>query len=309
MPVLVSVFGSALATLVVVVALTGLRHFQEAPTVPMPTERWLVDHLLRIRGVRRVVPVLDRYVWGGAMVGIGLVTVLFAAAVVGWILSTVDSNRGFARFDESAAEWGSANATATSTDALRWITHLGGSAVLITLMAAVGLVAALATRHQRWALLGFLLTVGVGITIVNNGLKLLVDRDRPDVVTHLAETHSASFPSGHSASAAACWAALAVVAGRRWPRQPRHWLAGIAAAIAVLVASSRVLLGVHWLTDVIAGVIVGWTWFFVVFLIFGGRLQRFGEPIERAAAATGRPVEAADNSDFEQAGAPGAGRR
>ncbi len=308
MPVLVSVFGAAAATLAVVVAVTGLRHFQEAPTVPMPSERWLVDHLLRVRGIRRVVRMLDRYVWGGAMVGLGLVAVLFAAAPVGWILSTVDSNRGFARFDKSAAEWGSANATETSTDVMRWITHLGASGLLIAVMVAVGVAAALSTRHHRWAILGFLLTVGVGIVVVNNGLKLLVDRDRPDVVAHLAATNSSSFPSGHSATAAACWAALAVVVGRRWRRLARHWIAGVAAAIAVLVASSRVLLGVHWLTDVIAGVIVGWTWFFVVLLIFGGRLQRFGAPLERAATVA--DAGAGDGEDhLAAAGAPGAGNR
>jgi membrane-associated phospholipid phosphatase len=60
--------------------------------------------------------------------------------------------------------------------------------------------------------------------------------------------------------------------------------AAVAVAIAVLVASSRVLLGVHWLTDVVAGLVVGWTWFFVVALIFGGRIQRFGEPAERVTA-------------------------
>jgi len=47
------------------------------------------------------------------------------------------------------------------------------------------------------------------------------------------------------------------------------------------VASSRVLLGVHWLTDVIAGAIFGWTWFVLVTVLFGGRILRFGEPAER----------------------------
>jgi undecaprenyl-diphosphatase len=137
--------------------------------------------------------------------------------------------------------------------------------------------------------LGFLLTVGVGIVIVNNTLKWIVDRDRP-TVEHLAHAGGSSFPSGHSAAAAACWAAIALVAARRLPEGKRRWAAASAAAIAVAVATSRVLLGVHWLTDVIAGVIVGWTWFFVVALAFGGRLQQFGHPAERLADAAA-PVD------------------
>lgn len=302
MPILVSVFGAAAASLIVVVAVAGLRRVSEQ-SATASTERWLIDHLLRIRGVRRVVPVLDRYVWGGALVGIGLIAVLLSGAAVGWILSTADSDRGFAEFDDGAAEWGSEHATTTSTEVLRWITHLGASGLLIAVMAVVGIAGALSTRHHRWALLGFLLTVGIGITLVNNGLKLLVDRDRPDVAIRLVHASSSSFPSGHSAAAAACWAALAVVVSRRWPRQPRHWIAAVAVAIAVLVASSRVLLGVHWLTDVLAGLIVGWTWFFVVLLIFGGRLQRFGAPVERAAVA----ADHLDDGHLTAVGAPGAG--
>jgi membrane-associated phospholipid phosphatase len=53
--------------------------------------------------------------------------------------------------------------------------------------------------------------------------------------------------------------------------------------IAGLVAASRALLGVHWLTDVVAGLVVGWTWFLLVAVIFGGRLQRFGEPFDEVA--------------------------
>ena len=49
------------------------------------------------------------------------------------------------------------------------------------------------------------------------------------------------------------------------------------------VAASRALLGVHWLTDVVAGVVVGWTWFLLCALAFGGRRQRWGEPAEQAA--------------------------
>ena len=58
---------------------------------------------------------------------------------------------------------------------------------------------------------------------------------------------------------------------------------GIAVAIAVAVASSRVLLGVHWFTDVLAGLALGWAWFALGAIAFGGRLLRFGAPVEVAA--------------------------
>jgi undecaprenyl-diphosphatase len=293
--VLIAVIGATVAALLVVLAASGLSRLVVDPDPGTPgsqaepaSERWLVDHLSRIRGIRHVVGVFDRFVWGGAMVALGLVAVLGGGALVGWLLSTVDSDRGFARFDESAAEWGADNATDASTTTLRWITHFGGTAVLIPMMAVVGLVVAYRHRrhdHPRWAVLGFLITVGVGIVIVNNGLKWLIDRDRP-AVEHLASAGGSSFPSGHSAAAAACWAAIALVAARRLPNGARRWAAATAAAIAVAVATSRVLLGVHWLTDVIAGVIVGWTWFFLVSLIFGGRLQRFGHPATEVAGHT-----------------------
>jgi membrane-associated phospholipid phosphatase len=54
--------------------------------------------------------------------------------------------------------------------------------------------------------------------------------------------------------------------------------------LAVAVASSRVLLDVHWLSDVIAGLILGWVWFMISSVAFGGRLLRFGAPAEMAVA-------------------------
>ena len=53
--------------------------------------------------------------------------------------------------------------------------------------------------------------------------------------------------------------------------------------ITLAVATTRVLLGVHWLTDVIAGAIFGWMWFVLVTVLFGGRILKFGEPAERIA--------------------------
>jgi undecaprenyl-diphosphatase len=79
-------------------------------------------------------------------------------------------------------------------------------------------------------------------------------------------------------------------------------LAGSAAGIAVGVAASRVLLDLHWLTDVIAGLALGWGWFAVCAIAFGGRILRFGATAETvAAAAESEPVKVA--GDVRQPGA------
>ena len=103
-------------------------------------------------------------------------------------------------------------------------------------------------------LLPFLLAVFVGDKLVTNGIKDLVDRARP-TLNPIAETLGPSFPSGHSSTAASFYAALALILARRRGARVRALLAGAAGGIAVAVASSRVLLDVHWLSDVVAGVL------------------------------------------------------
>ena len=75
-------------------------------------------------------------------------------------------------------------------------------------------------------------------------------------------------------------------------------LPGLAAGIAVAVAASRVLLDVHWLTDVIAGLALGWAWFAVCAIAFGGRILRFGAAAETAARV-------ADATEAVQGGSDG----
>jgi membrane-associated phospholipid phosphatase len=160
------------------------------------------------------------------------------------------------------------------------ITHLGGTWVVIGALAAASVADWL--RRRNVEVFVFAAVVIVGEKLIINGMKWLVDRERPDVMW-LVSWSGASFPSGHTAAAAAAWPAVALILGRGRSRRTRALLAAGAALISVAVAASRALLGVHWLTDVLAGLVIGWGWFLIVAIAFGGRAQRLGDP------ATARP--------------------
>ena len=189
---------------------------------------------------------------------------------------------GVARWDQSVADWGPDHAGTGAVGLLKAVTNLGSTWLLVVVMTLVGIVDW--RRRGDATSVWFLLTVGLGVILINNSLKLLIMRDRPPV-EHLVGAAGSSFPSGHLSAAAACWMAMSLVVGR-WPaRTWRPWVSAAAVAIASAVAASRALLGVHWVSDVVAGLAVGWGWFLVVVLVFGGRFQRFGEPIDRVVVA------------------------
>lgn len=249
------------------------------------TERWFVAHAPA--RLQRVLRYVDRRVVGGAAVGVSFAVVFGVTLAIGWTFDSIDENTGFARWDQSAADWGGSHATATSTSILELITQLGATGWLLLVMVLVGLIDAF--RQRNPSVLGYLILVGVGIALLNNGLKWLVQRERP-AVNQLTSYGGWSFPSGHSAAAAACWAALAFVVARHGSRRTRAFAASGAAMITISVAASRVLLGVHWLTDVIAGAVTGWGWFLLITVLYGGRIMRFGEPADRVATGSVAPA-------------------
>ena len=133
--------------------------------------------------------------------------------------------------------------------------------------------------------------------MISNTLKYVVDRARP-TFHPLAGFSGPSFPSGHTTAAFACYCAFAVVLGRGRGRTVQTNLLAGAIGLATMIGASRVMLGVHWLTDVVAGAALGLAWFSLVTIAFGGRLLRFGAPVEAARRAADlaepAPVPAAD---------------
>ena len=271
--VLLVAFGAAVASYL----LSSSRRVQADPIDPAEETAWLVRRLRRWPGLARYMRGrLDR----STAAGFGddlFVIVAVTALVVGSVLDMVTRHAGFAAWDSHVAQWGADHAGASSTHILELVTKLGSTPTVMTVAVVVGAASSLRKRDPNPIL--FLGIVVVGQWAINNGIKLLVQRARPPVA-HLVSASGTSFPSGHSAAAAATYAAVALVVGRNWPRPARAVLAAGATLIAIGVATSRALLGVHWLTDVIAGVALGWGWFTLVAVAFGGRRMRFGRPAE-----------------------------
>jgi len=222
----------------------------------------------------------------GAALIVATALVLVGAAGVGVLLAMIHSHAGLARLDLRFAEFGASHATAWSTRVLKDVSFLFGGTTMVVVW-AVAVTAIEMIRKPSRALPAFMAVVIGGQFVLNNTIKWLVERSRPDVL-RLTSWAGSSFPSGHSCAAAASMAAFALVLGRGRSRTTKTWLAAVAAGIATCVACSRVFLGVHWFTDVLAGVLLGWGWFAVCSIVFGGRLMRFGRPVveaERVAAA------------------------
>lgn len=138
------------------------------------------------------------------------------------------------------------------------ITALGGFAVLalVTLL-AVGYLLAI----KRWGGALMLLAATLGGTAISEGLKMGFNRPRPDLVAHIVETTSMSFPSGHAMLSAVTYLTLgALIARTQHSRQLRGYVLGAAILLTLLIGASRVYLGVHWPTDVLAGWCLGAAW-------------------------------------------------
>lgn len=153
-------------------------------------------------------------------------------------------------------------------------TALGSHAVLL-LIGAVALGYIVMLRKWLSALL-LVISFGGGMAL-NSLLKLGFDRPRPELVAHLVEVHTASFPSGHAMLSAACYLTLGtLLAGVTPTKRLKAYILGVAIALTLLIGGSRVYLGVHWPTDVLAGWCLGAAWAMACWLALRVWVARHG---------------------------------
>ncbi len=159
--------------------------------------------------------------------------------------------------------------------AARDVTSLGGTAVLTLITtAALGFLG----LKRQWRAGLFVLVSICGGTAVSFVLKDLIQRPRPDFVAAVAQTETYSFPSGHSFLSAVTFLTLGALLAR-FERQAesRRYILAVAVAITALVGISRVYIGVHWPTDVLAGWCGGAAWA-ILCLLIAERLQALTTP-------------------------------
>jgi undecaprenyl-diphosphatase len=162
---------------------------------------------------------------------------------------------------------------AWAEEAARDVTGLGGAGFLTFLtLASAGF---LVIQRRRQLALYLLAAVASG-TLVSTLLKLGFDRPRPELVPHGSLVYTSSFPSGHSMLSAVVYLTLgALLASAQTNLRLRAYLIGLAGVLAVSVGTSRVYLGVHWPTDVLAGWTAGAAWALLCFAL-AERLRRRG---------------------------------
>ena len=174
-------------------------------------------------------------------------------AVAGWIVAHLLEAWFLDHVDRPVIEFFARRHSSGWNGIFRAITTMGAGWFVTAGVVLAAFVSWLATRSSRWPL--FFLTVGAAQMAVHNALKAIVGRPRPDI-DPVIDIGGHAFPSGHATTSAGLFFALALYLGTVALRRRRLVWAS-ASILAASVALSRVYLGVHWPTDVVAGLGLG----------------------------------------------------
>src|SRR5207253_3277823 len=171
------------------------------------------------------------------------------------------------------------------------VTWLGSGGVLWTVIGAAAILLAI---RRRWRLALYLLIAGAGALVLDPVLKSLVGRLRPVVAHPVAHGNGNSFPSGHALGSIVCYGAVLLVF---LPAARGRWRTVFITAIAALVALigiSRILLGVHYLSDVVGAWALGITWLGITAFAFELTRSAAGQPVTAPVAEGLEPEARAD---------------
>lgn len=208
-----------------------------------------------VRGIARLAK--NFYATFGIILSAGAFVALGGTYLFAEFAGHVSSGKTQA-FDDSVLRWVAEHRTPALEPVMLEITFLGTGTVVIALVAVSGMFLWL-SNHKYSAILLLVSTIG-GI-LLNNLLKVGFGRPRPQVIDWGTQVVSWSFPSGHAMSAAVVYGTVAYLAARLQRRQLHRALTLSASVILILlIAASRVYLGVHYPSDVLAGIIIGLAW-------------------------------------------------
>ncbi len=258
----------------------GLRRLPPHLTGP---RRWLAEHELRLRAkarypnaYRRVAKRFDPHSPVGLSLTLLMLAAAYLAALLGGLVEDVVENDSIVLVDHAVTEalqpWRSPGMMA----AFNWITDLGTSAALGA-AAAVG--SALFWTYRRSSAIIPLWLTFLGSQATTYLGKYVIARPRPELQAGL-EALTASFPSGHTTGAAAVYGFLAyAIAREQLPgSRPQFEIVFWTTLLILLVGFSRIFIGAHFVSDVLAGLLVGGFWLLVGFALANWLRRRDGLP-------------------------------
>lgn len=195
-----------------------------------------------------------RVIWG--IILIPILILLF-----GWIAIAMMADR-FNQLDQQVVDWLRQAASPTLTQLVTWITHLATSYVIITVAIVAALWFAFVLRLKVHAMI-LLATIG-GSYLLNETLKTLLMRTRPEW-EHWVHATGYSFPSGHTMAAVSFYGMLTYLLYRIVCAKgiPAWYIPLIGGVLIIAIGMSRVYLGVHYFTDVLAGFLAGGVWLLI----------------------------------------------
>lgn len=203
----------------------------------------------------------------GLTLTLGVAVVLALGVGFGQVLDSVQESDGITVADRPVLGFLATHRQPWSISAAEVITDMGSPVGVAVTGLAVGLL--LAWLRRSWLPLLVVMLGGAGIALINTAVKRLVGRSRPPQFTAVLGEHGFSFPSGHTTGTTVVWLLLAWMAG--------HWVIGrrigrvlvwtVALLMIVAVGATRIYLGVHFLSDVLAGWTLGAAWAVTIALV------------------------------------------